>query len=300
MNIITRSISSRSRSAAASFAAVFATIALAESPVPPVAPAAPSAPSHAAPHAPSRAPSHAAQPSTATPSAPARYTSPHWRLDNRYHHDRYYPARGYVVGTLPVGHIGVTFGGVRYYHHAGVWFRARGPRYVVIAPPFGIIIPILPYGYSTLWWRNEPYYYADDVYYVRAPGGYRVIEAPPIDEVIVEDQPPTSVTVTSPPTARPVAPVVAQQPAAPSVTGNAVPTPTYAPSAVAATPETLFVYPKGGQTATQTSFDRIECDRWAVGQTGFEPSQPSADPARRGGFLRAVAACLEGRGYTVK
>ena len=148
-------------------------------------------------HAPSHTRSQPSSPAAAKPSAPARYASPHWQLDNRYHHDRYYPARGYVVGTLPAGHIGITFGGVRYFHHGGVWFRARGPRYVVIAPPFGIVLPYLPYGYSTVWVGRDPYYYADDVYYVRDPGGYRVIAPPPATEVIVEEPVPTSVVVSA-------------------------------------------------------------------------------------------------------
>ena len=260
--------------------------------------AAPHAAAHTSGPAHAPAPSHAEHaPGPAGHPAPgaaaARYTSPHWRLDNRYNHDRYYPARGYVVNVLPVGNIGITFGGVRYYHHAGVWFRSRGPRYIVVAPPFGIVIPFLPYGYSTVWVGRDPYYYADDVYYVSSPGGYRVVQAPPVDDIIVEQQMPTSVIANS----APGAPAPQTLSAPPVVTGGSAPANV---KQATITPETLFVYPRTGQTATQTSFDRIECDRWAVSQTGFEPSQPSNDPARRAIFLRAAAACLEGRGYTVK
>lgn len=248
---------------------------------------------HSAPHAAAPHTTHsiAPGPGHAAPGAAAHYTSPHWRLDNRYNHDRYYPARGYVVSTLPVGNIGITFGGARYYHHAGVWFRSRGPRFVVVAPPFGIVIPFLPYGYSTVWVGRDPYYYADDVYYVSSLGGYRVVQAPPVNDIIVEEQMPTSTVVDT----APGVPVPQPLQNAPAVTNTAP-----AGKTATITPETLFVYPKTGQTATQTSFDRIECDRWAVSQTGFEPSQPSNDPARRSIFLRAAAACLEGRGYTVK
>lgn len=229
-------------------------------------------------------------------SAPARYATPHMHFDARYNHNHYYPSRGYVVGSLPAGYASYSFGGGRYYHHAGVWFRPRGPRFVVAAPPFGLVIPLLPFGYSTIWWRGTPYYYADDVYYVGAPGGYRVVEAPPVDEVVVETQPPTSISGTGP------APSSADTP---SAAGDSATTPSPTPSYVkpvpgAPAPDTLIVYPAKGQTATQTSFDRIECDRWAIGQTGYDPSQPSTDPTRRPTFLRAAAACLEGRGYTVK
>lgn len=286
MNSYSCNISSLSRSAALAFlfAASFAITAHAESndAKPPV------------PHASARAPAHAPSPAVTKPYAPPRYASPHWQLDNRYHHDRYYPARGYVVGSLPPGHIDIAFGGVHYFHHGGVWFRARGPRFVVIAPPFGIVIPLLPFGYSTLWVGPEPYYYAADVYYVRAAGGYRVVAPPPANEVIIEEPVPASVAITPPPaTTYAAPPAVIAAPAA-------IPTPSYQQPAKPTQDDTLFVYPKSGQTATQTSYDRIECDRWAIGQTGYDPALPSADPFRRGGFMRAAAACLEGRGYTVK
>ena len=60
----------------------------------------------------------------------------------------------------------------------------------------------------------------------------------------------------------------------------------------------VFVYPARGQTTEQTSQDRYECYLWAVDQTGFDPgSEERGDVA---GYRRALEACLEGRGYTVK
>jgi hypothetical protein len=67
----------------------------------------------------------------------------------------------------------------------------------------------------------------------------------------------------------------------------------------------LFAYPKGGQSVEQQGRDRAECHDWAVSQTGFDPAQPShEDPkdwaAKRDSYLRAEAACLEGRNYSVR
>ena len=68
----------------------------------------------------------------------------------------------------------------------------------------------------------------------------------------------------------------------------------------------LFVYPKNGQSASQQADDRYECHRWAVGQTGFDPTMSgggvSAAQAaqKRNEYFRAEASCLEGRGYTVR
>ncbi|MBL0124465.1 MAG: hypothetical protein IPP88_17630 [Betaproteobacteria bacterium] len=249
-----------------------------------------------------------ATPSKAKQPATPRYTSPHWQLDSKYQHDRYYPRRGYVVGTLPPGHVGITHGGVRYFHHAGVWFRARGPRYVVVAPPLGIVIPLLPFGYSTVWLGREPYYYADEVYYIRVPGGFRVVAPPPADKIVVEEpQQPLIAGVSTPvtvPASPPVAPPASAAPPPPAPqpapSPKVVPTPSYQQPSNAAPIESLIIYPKSNQTSTQITFDRIECDRWAIGQTGYEPSQPAVNPGRRADFMRAAAACLEGRGYNVK
>jgi len=61
------------------------------------------------------------------------------------------------------------------------------------------------------------------------------------------------------------------------------------------------VYPKNGQTEEQQGKDKFECHRWAAGQTGFDPTQATgAAPGKRSDYFRAQAACLEGRGYTVK
>ena len=64
-----------------------------------------------------------------------------------------------------------------------------------------------------------------------------------------------------------------------------------APAAAGAIPEPI-VYPRNGQNATQTEADRRECNRWATGQP-----QAVSDA---GVFQRAMAACLDGRGYTVR
>jgi hypothetical protein len=66
----------------------------------------------------------------------------------------------------------------------------------------------------------------------------------------------------------------------------------------------LYSYPKNGQSPEQQEQDRYECHRWAVDQSGFDPTQSGGgtppDPAKRPGYDHAMTACLEGRGYTVK
>ena len=62
----------------------------------------------------------------------------------------------------------------------------------------------------------------------------------------------------------------------------------------------LYVYPTAGQTEEQRDQDRYECHLWAGEQTGFDPSMSDQDVAMASDYKRAISACLEGRGYTVK
>jgi hypothetical protein len=68
----------------------------------------------------------------------------------------------------------------------------------------------------------------------------------------------------------------------------------------------MFIYPRLGQNEQQQGDDRYACHRWAVSQTGFDPTQPpgsvpeSQAGQKRADYQRAMGACLEGRGYSVK
>lgn len=67
----------------------------------------------------------------------------------------------------------------------------------------------------------------------------------------------------------------------------------------------LFAYPKGGQSVDQQNRDRRECRAWAVSQSNFDPvwvtqDNPTDYAAERDSYLRAEAACLQARNYSVK
>jgi hypothetical protein len=71
--------------------------------------------------------------------------------------------------------------------------------------------------------------------------------------------------------------------------------------------ERIFVYPRQDQSEELQAKDRYECHSWAMGQTGYDPMQPSAGDMpgaqrnqMRADYQRAQCACLDGRGYTVK
>ncbi len=70
--------------------------------------------------------------------------------------------------------------------------------------------------------------------------------------------------------------------------------------------QNLQIVPNKGQSPQQQATDRYQCHTWATGQTSFDPSEPPAglssnETARRASdYRRAMTACLEGRGYTVR
>ena len=69
-----------------------------------------------------------------------------------------------------------------------------------------------------------------------------------------------------------------------------------------ATTGRMYIYPKHEQNEEQQSKDRYECHRWAVSETDIDPTldEEEPDPKSRGNYFRAMTACLEGRGYSVK
>ena len=64
--------------------------------------------------------------------------------DNRYHNDHYYPPRGYRFAALPPNPRVIVRGRDRFYFSGGVWYQPLGGAYVVVRPPIGIFVPVLP------------------------------------------------------------------------------------------------------------------------------------------------------------
>jgi len=190
---------------------------------------------------------------------PVRLSGRNEFRDRRYQHDRVYPVRGHVVRSLPRNHRVVVHGGARYYFSRGAWYRPRGPRFAIVAPPIGLFVSFLPPYYATVWVGGRPYYYANEIYYAHRGDGYVVVE-PPKDDV--SQAPPPA--------------------------------------------DQMFIYPRQNQSEPQQATDRYECHSWAVNQTGFDPTRLPGDAPdigrgdRRADYQRAMSACLDGRGYTVK
>jgi hypothetical protein len=133
----------------------------------------------------------------------------------------------------------------------------------------GWYVPFLPWYYDTYWWNGIPYYYADGDYYLwdSDVGQYEAVD------------PPSGLSQ--------VAPQGSLGAGGPAVSSE------------------LFAYPKAGQSKAQQKLDKDDCRRWAATQTGFDPAQAARQSGKSGAaaeqsFLRAQAACLEGRNYSVR
>lgn len=99
-----------------------------------------------------------------------------------------------VVPRMPPGHHTYNYHGTNYYYHGGMYYRPYGRGYVVVRPPRGFFLQILPIGFATMMLAGLTYYTFAGIYYRPAPGGYVVVD------------PPAGVVVTSPPAPPMVAP----------------------------------------------------------------------------------------------
>jgi hypothetical protein len=192
----------------------------------------------------------------------------HQHYDARFNHNHAYFDRGYMVHDLPRDRLVFNRGGSRYFYSGGIWYAPRGGGFVVVGPPIGVFIPVLPPYYSTVWFGGVPYYYANDTYYMwNGPNnGYEVVD------------PPSGAVNAAPDADAPPPPTTTQ----------------------------LFIYPRNGQSDEQQSKDKYECHAWATNQTGFDPTvaggkvSPDQFGAKSTDYYRAMGACLQGRGYSVE
>jgi hypothetical protein len=179
-------------------------------------------------------------------------------------------ARGAGNGNSGAGHGAGFHNSGRGHGHRGGWhgergstsggYRGGGFRSWSI-PGHGVFFASIPSYCKLVYWDGAAYYYADDLYY----------EWNGTVGGYQQVQPPAGL--------------------AEKINSEASDT-------------QLFVFPNGNQTNEQLEQDRAVCQRWAVQQAGFDPDaapHTEASMARkRADYLRADAACLEARDYSVE
>ncbi len=162
---------------------------------------------------------------------------------------------------LPREHRVVTLRRAPYYYGRGVYWRPRGRDYVLLSPPIGVWVPFLPYAWASFSIGPRRYFRAYDDYYLWEPRRREY-------EVVRK------------PTGADEALREATRRAAESTE--------------------VFAYPAKGQSAATADRDRYECHLWAERESGFDPSEPGDRSDSIPDYRRALTACLEGRGYSVK
>ena len=190
----------------------------------------------------------------------------------------------------------------------GRWFDgAHGHAHYY--PAHGWAVRTLPSQSRFVWWSGARYGFYDGIWYAPGASGYVVVR-PPFG-IVVSDLPAFRTLVmiggigylyangvyyrergeggyevVPAPVALDVQPVA---------------------STIYSSSSKVYVYPRLNQSAQQQASDEYECHRWAVTQSGFDPTAAAtssntviSQPGQRGDYQRARSACLEGRNYTVR
>lgn len=157
-------------------------------------------------------------------------------------------------------------------------------------------LKVLPKGAHRVHYRGKPYYYSGGRFYHHRNGLYVAITAPL--GAIVPGLPPGYISFGVGPDRYfyhagiyyrhgPAGYVVIEKPK-------------QADQALPSVSDKLIIYPAAGQTDKQKSRDKYECHEWAMSETGYDPTDLTADPLLKADYQRAISACLEARHYVVK
>ena len=228
-------------------------------------------------------------------------SAPHYAVGGHYAGGGHYAAapHGFSPGVHAQVRAGVGFygrgyggygvrGGFGYGYHpawgGGYWHGGFWPA-AYYGWSYPLYLGFLPSLYATYWWGGVPYYYVNNVYYNWNPAdnNYVAVDPPPASAAGYSDD------------------VNAAAAAGPDGGGAVDNTPSdVAPAAAGAG---IIAYPRNGQNDQQQATDKFQCHTWAKGQTGFDPTNQSSSGASGGArenYGRAMAACLDARGYTVR
>jgi hypothetical protein len=179
------------------------------------------------------------------------------------------------------------------------WDGAHGHNHQYPAPGRVVVLPPRPP--APLWWGGVSYRFWDGIWATSGPRGWVTVR-PPFG-IVVRDLPLFRTTLVIGGLTYFYANDVYYRPRGDD--GYEVVQPPLA-QADATPSDRTFVYPRQGQSAEQQASDEYECHRWAVTQSGFDPSgvatgqDVTVSTTSRGDYQRARVACLEGRGYTVR
>lgn len=103
------------------------------------------------------------------------YGSPYRNYGYNYGYRPYYRP---PVFSFSYPRVLIPFGGFNFYFSNGYYYRNWGGSYRVVMPPVGIRINVLPPGYRSYYYGNDPYYYYGGTYYRPYNNQFEVVEPP--------------------------------------------------------------------------------------------------------------------------
>lgn len=187
--------------------------------------------------------------------------SSHYR--SSYDRSRYYP---------------IQVRGSSYYYRDGRYYNNHSGRYTSVSAPLGARVSFLPSSAISIAYGSNRYFRVGLTWYLGRNNYYEVIERPPVvveRQIIVEQQ------------------VQVQAPTQAEYQRD------YEPSYAEQQPN-LVIYPASGQSENLQDKDNYECYRWSKNESNYDPTEPYQDLDNRDIYIRAMTACMESKGYTVR
>lgn len=167
----------------------------------------------------------------------------------------------------------ITVRSNNYFYRDGRYYSNRSGRYISVSAPIGARVSFLPNSAISIVYGNSRYFRVGLTWYLGRSNYYEVIERPP---VIVEQQ------------------VLVEQPQYPDTYEENI-----QPGYEEQRPN-LVIYPASGQSENQQDKDNYECYRWSKNESNYDPTEPYQDLNNKDLYVRAMTACMESRGYTVR
>lgn len=111
------------------------------------------------------------------------YSNRNWKRWDRVYgrspwDNRHRPRYGSIHRSLPSNYFSISIGGAPFFYSAGVYFQPRNHTYVVVQPPLGGRVQVLPEGCSPFYYGDRRCYSCDDVFYEEMGSEYVVINQP--------------------------------------------------------------------------------------------------------------------------
>jgi len=102
------------------------------------------------------------------------------RRDAHFYRWHEHPHWGLHMHFLPAGYITIRVGWHRYYYYDGLYYNYVGGDYVLVNPPVGAYVNVIPPDFQPVLINGRTYYTDNGVFYILTRRhGYKVV-APPV------------------------------------------------------------------------------------------------------------------------